>query len=254
MLLRRKIRGGLGLIGRILRLANSHHDAEPAESDFHSDEERHVSVPLSDFLATHPSPRSYPHPTSQTATVQVDSCGGRLDGMKIVVATPLFPPDIAAPAPYVKELAKRLSQHEVRIVAYTHLPENVPGVQIIAISKRHPRITRLVLYAIALFRAVRSADVFLIENGASVEFPAIVVSIVTGKRFILHLGDTATRAHSKLRHVLSHLARKRARTVLTDSPSPRPEILPFEAMPEDAIAAYETSWEKHLAALTATFI
>src|SRR3989344_9051256 len=43
----------------------------------------------------------------------------RLQLMKIVLATALYPPDIAPPAPYVKELATRLAaNHEVTIVTY----------------------------------------------------------------------------------------------------------------------------------------
>lgn len=78
--------------------------------------------------------------------------------MKIVLATPLYPPDIAAPALYVKELAKRIATlHDVTIVAYANLPETMPEVRMIAVSKRQPLPLRLLTYFAALIRSVRQS-------------------------------------------------------------------------------------------------
>jgi hypothetical protein len=173
--------------------------------------------------------------------------------MRVVIATPLYPPDIAEPAPYVKELAKRLSkEHEVTVVAYGRLPETVPGVRIVSVRKDRPTLVRLFAYWRALRRAARDADVVYAENGSSVELP---VSLV-GKRLILHMGDAAAHEHankSLIRHVIERIAATHAAHVVRDLPLPRPEVLPLEAFPQEAMDAYEQSWGAHLNILAPLF-
>ena len=66
--------------------------------------------------------------------------------MKILIVTPLYPPDIAGHSAYVKELALRLREaHTVTILAYNHIPEKIEGVNIITIQKHLPTLVRLFL-------------------------------------------------------------------------------------------------------------
>jgi len=171
--------------------------------------------------------------------------------MRIVLATPLYPPDIASPASYIKELAKRLAgKHEVVIVAYAHIPEEVPGVHIIAVDKRRPLPVRLVAFVFALAKAARSADAIFAENGASVELPAGIVARFARAPLILHESDAAARQYAAshwLYGFIGRFARNAARAAFADTPLPKPEILPLEARPEVELAAYEESWRAHLA-------
>lgn len=170
--------------------------------------------------------------------------------MKIVLATPLYPPDIAPPAPYAKELAKRLAdRHEVVVVAYGRLPERVEGVRIAAVDKRRPLPLRLVQYFFALRSAAKNADVLYIQNGPSVELPAGLLAYLTGIPLVMHIADLSAHRHAESSFWLSRIERfalRRAQATLTDSPLPRPEILPFEPRPTEALAAYEASWVAHL--------
>lgn len=171
--------------------------------------------------------------------------------MKIILATPLYPPDVAEPAPYVKELAKRLADgaHEVTIVAYARLPEKVPGVHIVATNKHKPLPVRLIWYTWMLWRAARTADVVYAQNGASVELPAGLVTFFMRCSFIIRIGDSAAHERATTRPLLQRIERfafKRARTIITDTPAPRPEILPFGPAPTVAQTAYQKSWEKHV--------
>lgn len=177
--------------------------------------------------------------------------------MRIVLATSLYPPDIGEPAPYIKELARRLSgTHQVTIVAYTRLPEEVPGVKIIAVSKRYWLPLRILIYTLKLFAATWSADILYAENGTSTELPATIVAVLTRIHFIFHIGDvpahTWVRDHA-VRSIIEHSASRTARTVLTDKPLPRPEILPFVPYPTEAVAQYEKSWADHLLVLNKIF-
>ncbi len=177
--------------------------------------------------------------------------------MRIVIATPLYPPDIGGAAPYVKELATCLRKsHEVTIVAYGHLPEKIEGVGIVVVSKRRPLLIRLFLYTLTLLKAAMRADVLFAENGASVELPAAIATVLTRRPLIMHLGDMpahewAQRHHS--RQNIEQTALRHAHTTLSESPPSKPEILPLEPRPEKALAAYEESWKAHVSKIEEIF-
>lgn len=177
--------------------------------------------------------------------------------MKILLATPLYPPDIEQPAPQVKELATRLSSsHEVHVLTYGRLPEQIPGVQITAVSKARALPLRLVSFMLALHKLTRTCDVMYIQNGASVELPASIVSMLTRKPLILHFGDT--RAHdwadrSFVYKIIENFASRIARKTVSDLPPVRPEIVPFAPYPAKALEAYESGWRTHIQALEQLF-
>lgn len=177
--------------------------------------------------------------------------------MKIVIATPLYPPDIEPVAVYTKELARRLSKkHEVTVVAYSHIPEQIPGVTIVSIEKNLPLIVRLVRFTFALLNLSKRADIYFVENGSSVELPALFLRMIARPNIIMHLGDQAAHKWSKtkkMRGLIENLSQKAAKRVISESPLSKPEILPFEPPPTVALGAYEESWVKHLAELENIF-
>ncbi len=170
--------------------------------------------------------------------------------MRIVVASPLYPPDIAAPAPYVKELATRLSTgHEVTLVVYGRLPEPIPGVRIVSVPKDRPAPLRMIHFFFALVSAMRNADRVYVENGSSVELPAALASLMTGQRFVIHRGDPDAHVRAQkngVRSFIERFAESRAVSVVEDAPLPRPEIMPLEAPPMESEVAYAASWKRHL--------
>jgi len=176
--------------------------------------------------------------------------------MKILLATPLYPPDIAESGRYVKELARRLSiSHSVTIVAYGRIPEAVPGVRTIVINKRQPLLFRLLAYTLCLWSEVRTHEVVYFENGASVELPCGIVGRFTKKPFYMHISDAAAHAHAERSRVFGAIERfaTKCAKVITDTLPERPELLPFAPPPTAALASYEEAWEKHLRKLTVLF-
>ncbi|MES2668693.1 MAG: glycosyltransferase [Patescibacteria group bacterium] len=171
--------------------------------------------------------------------------------MRIVIATPLYPPDIALPAPYVKELARRLAYtHDVTVVAYGRYPEAIPGVRILVASKRYPLPIRLVAFFQLLLRAAKDADALIIENGPSVELPASVLALLTPIRLVMHVGDRDAHERARVSEMLGRIerfAQDRAHAVISDLPEPAPEILPFDEPSLGSFKGYEASWEAHLA-------
>lgn len=177
--------------------------------------------------------------------------------MKIVIATPLYPPDIAEPAPYIKTLASKLiAQHHVTVVLYGRLPEEVPGVRYVCIDKHTLLFVRLVQCTRALIHEARHADILFVENGASIELPMIVASFFTRTPIIFHIGDKSAHTHThkqSLRKYIELSLRRRARTTIEEALVVRPEILPFVPYPEQAFAEYNASWKKHLEHLDSIF-
>jgi glycosyltransferase involved in cell wall biosynthesis len=187
---------------------------------------------------------------------------GLSNGMHILIATPLYPPDIAGAAPYVKELAKRLRErHTVTVLAYGHIPEVIEGVRIVTVLKREQLLVRLFKFTRALIHEAFTADLVYAENGPSVELPLFFFRLFSRKRVFLHLGDSVAldRArHSRLFGIPLHLARFVANTTLEgpsaiSEPLPRPEVFPLESFPQAEMNAYEESWQRHVDALELKF-
>jgi hypothetical protein len=178
--------------------------------------------------------------------------------VKIALATPLYPPDIAPAALYIKELAHRLATegHAVTVITYGHLPEQVPGVRIVCTSNRRPLPIRILAYAWLLLRTLPGSDIIYMENGTSAELPALLASWILRIPYVMHLGDPVAReraSKSRIRGKIQEWTMARAAQVLADSPLPRPEILPLVPYPTAAFDAYESSWATHLAQLSELF-
>ncbi len=101
--------------------------------------------------------------------------------MKLVIATPLYPPEIGGPATYAKTLAEGLLKRgiEVEVVAFSEV--------------RHlPRILRHYAYYRRVRSAARSADVVLALDPFSVGFPALRAARRAKKPFVVKIvGDYA---------------------------------------------------------------
>jgi glycosyltransferase involved in cell wall biosynthesis len=121
--------------------------------------------------------------------------------MKIIIATPLYPPEIAPSAAYIKQTALKLSdKHEVVIVAYASTAEKVPKTTLITVSKRRPLPVRLVEYVFSLFRASSGADVIYAQNAVAAGLPAIIVGYLRNIPVVLNFAideawERATQMH-----------------------------------------------------------
>ncbi len=194
--------------------------------------------------------------------------------MRLLIVTPLYPPDIAPLAVYVKEFAKRFSSRaDITILAYAHIPEKIEDVRIVTVTKNIPLLFRLVSFTYTLWKESRKADIIFIQNGASVELPASVVSLVCNTPQIVRLGDPVALRSAKTRWILGVILKFvlfRAtqivdeQTILTHTyakkttgittPSSRPEILPFTEYPKESFEQYEESWNEYLKQLAQIFI
>lgn len=197
--------------------------------------------------------------------------------MRILLITPLYPPDIAELAPYVKELSTRLVlAHTVTILTYGHLPETIPDVTIVSIEKTSILPIRLFRFFIALRRCAQRVDVIYTQNGPSVELPILLHSFISHVPMFIRIGDRVSLKNSLRNTVLKILlthTMHRARTVFIHTsddganelvktcshidsilrPDSRPEILPFVEFPKKAFVSFEKSWNAHVGELIARF-
>ncbi|MFZ3043619.1 MAG: glycosyltransferase family 4 protein [Minisyncoccia bacterium] len=127
--------------------------------------------------------------------------------MKIILATPVYPPEIGGPATYTKELATRLRDtHEIVIVAYASTSEIIPGTTLYIASKQRPLPLRLFKYTFDLFRASRGADVIYVQNAMAAGLPAALVSMLRGIPLVLKfVGDEAWERASQERRTKKRL-------------------------------------------------
>lgn len=101
--------------------------------------------------------------------------------MKLVIATPLYPPEIGGPATYAKLLEDGLPAKgiEVELLKFSEV--------------RHlPKLVRHYAYYRRVLRAAQSADMVLVLDPVSVGLPAMWAAKKTGKPFVVKIvGDYA---------------------------------------------------------------
>ena len=113
--------------------------------------------------------------------------------MKIILATPLYPPEIGGPATYIKELCERINKtHEIVVVAYANNALPQPGVKLIAVSKKQPLAVRLFKYFLALWKAAKEADLIYAQSAVAAGLPAALVACLRNQPLVVKfVGDEA---------------------------------------------------------------
>ncbi|MDA8597033.1 hypothetical protein N9L26_01710 [Candidatus Pacebacteria bacterium] len=174
---------------------------------------------------------------------------------RILLVSALFPPDIAVPAPYLKELAARLSkEYEVTILTYGSHPETVAATDIETVSKDQPAWWRILAFTLKLRRLAHATDYILLNNGPATELPAYLMGKKHRHKLYFLITDHKVE-YTGWRKRIHRAISSQARKVLTITPPlSRPEIHPYRTTDAAAHSEYELSWKKHLAFLAAKLI
>jgi hypothetical protein len=171
--------------------------------------------------------------------------------MKILILSPLFPPDTGAPASYVKELVELLSKkHEITLLVYGYLPEAVSGSKILTVDKRALLPWRLFYFTKTLLRQ-GNCDLLLVNNAPSIELPLFLVSFFKRTSYVLIESDPiAKRASEKGLYKLLHATlKRRAQKVVVpeeENEYKKAEILPFVEFDAAREARRQTWWNAHI--------
>lgn len=103
------------------------------------------------------------------------------NGMRVLIATGLYPPEIGGPATYTVFLEKHLERHGV---AYEVLPYSV--------VRKYPKVIRHIAYLIKLLFRARGVTALYALDTVSVGLPVFIASFLTRKPYLLRVpGDYA---------------------------------------------------------------
>ncbi len=117
------------------------------------------------------------------------------NNLKILIATPLYAPQIGGPATYVKILEKML-------------PENNISVVVIPFNKvsRWPRLIKHILFGFYVYREGKKVDIIYALDPISVGIPSAIASYLLNKRFFVRIaGDYAWEQGVQRFKVKDHL-------------------------------------------------
>jgi hypothetical protein len=176
--------------------------------------------------------------------------------MRILILSPLFPPDPGDQAVYVKELAEHLSEKDTSLLIYGYLPEKLEGtVAITAVDKRRPLLWRLTTYTILLYKKAKEVDLIIINNAPSTEVPALLVSFFYSKKMLLCESDplAAVAAKSGFYKAIHTLMVRRCHKIITlpeKSVYEKQELLPFSTLDPDQTNKRAAWWTTHLNEIT----
>ena len=99
------------------------------------------------------------------------------NGMKVLIATGLYPPEIGGPATYALLLEDELPKKGVAVVI-------IPFGWV----RHYPKIIRHIVYAYKLWQESKDADIIYALDPISVGIPALLISRLRRKKFIIRLG------------------------------------------------------------------
>jgi glycosyltransferase involved in cell wall biosynthesis len=151
--------------------------------------------------------------------------------MRILIATPMFPPESGDPAPYVQGLAERLSEaHTVTVVAYASTSIPLSRARLITVDKARSLPSRMLRFFLKVFIRSMSADVVVCHGALASGVPAALACMLTRKPLIVRFindeswhgyyepGSLPSRpASAQLRAFLQKIVLRSARTVLVSS-------------------------------------
>lgn len=101
--------------------------------------------------------------------------------MKILIATPLYPPDIGGPATYAKLLNDRLPSHgfTIKILSFKEV-------------RNWPKVIRHLLFFLKVLRRGRGVDIIFTQDPVSTGLPSLLAAKLLGKKLVVRVaGDYA---------------------------------------------------------------
>ena len=116
--------------------------------------------------------------------------------MKILISTPIFPPQIGGPATYTVEVSRRLQEkgHRIRIVAFTDERPQVENLKVIPVRIRYPILgtfLRQLKLLSTLLSAAKGMDLIYLQDPMVVGVASLLAGKLVGKPLVLKfVGDS----------------------------------------------------------------
>ncbi|MDP3729366.1 MAG: glycosyltransferase [bacterium] len=111
-------------------------------------------------------------------------------GMKIVIATGIFPPDIGGPALYSKQLAHLFTKKGIAVSVITYgIPDaSSKEFKVFGVSRAWPPVLRQFLYCYDVFMHARGSDAIIAFDSLGAGLPAVIVGKILRKKVLIRLG------------------------------------------------------------------
>jgi hypothetical protein len=111
--------------------------------------------------------------------------------MKVLISTPLFPPEKNFPAPFSKLFAEHLNVlgNKVVVAAFVDYPEHVEGVKIIAVRKSENIILRLVKFAYSIFVNMKDQEVVVLKQAGISSCLTGIIAKIFGSKVVLIINE-----------------------------------------------------------------
>ncbi len=111
--------------------------------------------------------------------------------MKILISTPLFPPEISYPAQFSKSFAKHLANcgYDVVVATFSDFPEKIENVEIVHVKKSDNLIWRLIKFYFLMIKEIKKQDLVILKQAGISTFLTLLVCKFYKVKTILKLRE-----------------------------------------------------------------
>lgn len=149
--------------------------------------------------------------------------------MKILITTPLFPPELHHPAHFSKNLATHLSRHHtVDLLVYSDNPESLLVGKVINIPKKKNLFLKIPIFIKKSYDVLKNADVVILNQAGFFSLLAFLLAKLLSKKIIVKMkedesgekkkqfGKNYTQLKLRLIDAMQKFILKRANTIFFD--------------------------------------
>jgi len=112
----------------------------------------------------------------------------RTNGLKILIATGIYPPDIGGPATYLPQFIDFLESKDcdVKVITFSDSSDNDPKV--FRILRKDNVIVRFLKYSFCLWKELKDVDLIYLHDVSLVGLSLLVVNFFRRKKYIIRIG------------------------------------------------------------------
>jgi len=108
----------------------------------------------------------------------------------IIIATEVYPPDIAGPATFIKRITPELNEAGFKVTTLTYADQASESEELVKVSRQTSLINKYLAYFFKLKKLADKADLIFAQGPLASGLPAVLVKKLTGKKVIMKIvGD-----------------------------------------------------------------
>lgn len=108
----------------------------------------------------------------------------------IIIATEVYPPDIAGPATFIKRITPELNEAGFKVTTLTYADQASESEELVKVSRQTSLINKYLAYFFKLKKLADKADLIFAQGPLASGLPAVLIKKLTGKKVIMKIvGD-----------------------------------------------------------------